>query len=154
MEKRGIRVKQTQQRNPRVFPASEAHFSRGEFSRRAIAQQLRRPFKIHRAPDARYTRRRRRRRRSFQICFATRILGKPQPTARRPSALIIYTGRAISYGQRFWPITLTRLTRGIQSANAAYYVCILSALLRRKVVGHRPRRTMRGESLARPRIRV
>lgn len=33
-------------------------------------------------------------------------------------ARLLYTGPAISYGRRFRPITLTRLTRGIQSANA------------------------------------
>lgn len=33
-------------------------------------------------------------------------------------ACLLYTGPAISYGRRFRPITLTRLTRGIQSANA------------------------------------
>jgi len=32
-------------------------------------------------------------------------------------ARLLYTGPAISYGRRFRPITLTRLTRAIQSAN-------------------------------------
>lgn len=53
-------------------------------------------------------------RKSFQISFATNL---GQAARRRPSALIIYQA-VISYGRRFWPITLTRLTRGIQSANA------------------------------------
>lgn len=57
-----------------------------------------------------------------------------------PSVLIIYTGRAISYGPRFWPITLTRLTHGIQSANTADYVRVPLT----KSPG--ATRTMRGES--------
>lgn len=68
-------------------------------------------------------------RKSFQISFATNL---GQAARRRPSALIIYQA-VISYGRRFWPITLTRLTRGIQSANARGGLCRRSfAALRAK----------------------
>lgn len=60
-------------------------------------------------------------------------------------ARLLYTGPAISYGRRFRPITLTRLIRGIQSANARRGLR-LRILLRRCA---RSRRTMRGESSAR-----
>lgn len=54
------------------------------------------------------------RRRAFKF-LSQRILGKPRGAAR---ARLLYTRPVISYGRRFRPITLTRLTRGIQSANA------------------------------------
>lgn len=79
------------------------------------------------------------RRKSFQISFATNLGQAVAPPERT------YYIPAISYGRRFRPITLTRLTRGIQSANVRGGLRLRSLAALRA----RSRRTMRGESFAR-----
>lgn len=78
------------------------------------------PFKINQPPPSLPPLRRK----SFQISFATVVLGKRATTGEEKRVLYTLCSVlvcAISHGRRFWPITLTRLTGIYPERECAYY---------------------------------